>query len=105
MSDRSGLSHFRVLFEAALQDYEKQTGITLAKHPLAEQLQDCSSVESITALLHKQTQAFSEFIGSDKITKLFKNTVSILYVLSNIADLGRSINLVCPKAQSRILRL
>ena len=93
MSDHSGSSHFRVLFEAALHDYEKQTGITLAKHPLAEQLQGCGSVESITALLHEQAQALDEFIGSGKIMKLFKNTVSILYALSNIVNLG----LVCPK--------
>jgi hypothetical protein len=42
-------SHLKVLFEAALQDYERQTGIALAKHPLAERLQECDSVESITA--------------------------------------------------------
>ncbi|KAF8468611.1 hypothetical protein DFH94DRAFT_847987 [Russula ochroleuca] len=100
MSDHLGSSHFRVLFEAALQDYEKQTGITLAKHPFAKQLQDCCSVESITNLLHEQAQAFSEFRGSDKIAKSFKYSVSILYTLSNIADLGRSINLPFPPANA-----
>ena len=47
MTDQSGSSRLRVLFDAALLDYEKQTDIALAKHPLAEQLQSCDSVESV----------------------------------------------------------
>jgi hypothetical protein len=94
MSDQSGSSHFRVLFEAALQDYEEQTGIALAKHPLAEQLQNCDTVESVTAILDEQARVFSEFKGSDKITKLLKNAVSVLCTLFNSANL-----LVCQKAR------
>jgi hypothetical protein len=41
MSDQPGSSNFRVLFEAALEDYKQQTGIELAKHPLAKRLQNC----------------------------------------------------------------
>jgi hypothetical protein len=97
MSDESGSSHLRVLFEAALQDYEKKTGIALAKHPLAEQLQDCDSVESVTAVLHGQTQAFNEEIrGTDKLMKPLKNVLSVLCQLSATANLGQPIGLVCP---------
>ena len=94
MSDQPGPSHLQVLFEAALQDYEEQTGIVLAKHPLAEQLQSCDSVESVTAVLREQAHAFSEFRGGDKVMKLLKNTVSILHKLSASADLGQAIGLV-----------
>jgi hypothetical protein len=89
MSDQSGSSQSRlqVLFEAALKDYESQTGIVLAKHPLAEKLQGCDSVESITAVLDKQTQAFVEFRGRDKIMKPLKNSLSVLLKLSANADL------------------
>jgi hypothetical protein len=69
MTDQSASSHLQVLFEAALQDYEKKTGIALAEHPLADRLQNCDSVESVTAVLHEQTQAFSEFWGKDKVLK------------------------------------
>ena len=96
MSDQSGSSQLRVLFEAALQDYEKQTGIALANHPLAEKLQDCHSVEAITAVLRDQTQAFSEFRGKDKVLKLLKHAVSALYKLSAASDLGHDIGLVRP---------
>jgi hypothetical protein len=96
MSDQSGPLQFRsqVLFEAAPQDYEKQTGIVLAKHPLAEQLQGCASVESVAAILREQTQAFSEFRGKDKIMKLLNNSVSVLHKLSATADLGQAVGLV-----------
>ena len=94
MSDQSGLSRLQVLFEAALQDYERQTGIPLAKHPLAEQLQNCDSVESVTAVLREQTQVFSDFRGRDRVMGLLKNAVSVLYKLSATADLGQAIGLV-----------
>jgi hypothetical protein len=98
MSDESGPSRLQVLFEAALEDYEKQTGIALAKHPLAEQLQNCDSVESVTVVLREQTQAFSDFRGRDKILKLLKNAVSVLHKLSATADLGQGFGLVRPQA-------
>jgi hypothetical protein len=94
MSGQVGSSRLRLLFEAALQDYEKQTGIALAKHLLAEQLQNCDTVESITAVLREQTQAFGEFRGTDKVMKLLKNTVSVLYKLSAAVDFGQAIDTV-----------
>ena len=86
--NQSASSHLKVLFEAALQDYTSQTGIVLAEHPLAERLQECDSVESITVVLHEQTQAFNEFRGKEKIMTLLKNAVSILYKVSAYAKLG-----------------
>src|ERR1700733_8735239 len=98
MIDQSASSHLKVLFEAALQDYETQTGIALPRHPLAERLQECHSVESITGVLHEQTQAFNEFRGKEKVIKLLKNSVSVLYKLSACAKLGEVIGVVHLKA-------
>ena len=94
MSDQSELSHLQVLFEAALQDYERQTGIALAKHPLAERLQECDSVGSITAIFREETQAFKEFRGKEKIMKSLQNAVSLLSKLSACAKLGVVIGVV-----------
>ena len=96
MSDQLGLSRSEVLFESALQDYEKQTGIPLSKHPLAEQLQNCQSVESITILLQEQARAFNDFRGGDRIMKLLKSVVSTLSRVSAVAALGHDIGMVCP---------
>jgi hypothetical protein len=94
MNDQSASSRLQGLFEAALHDYEKQTGIALAEHPLAGQLQDCDSVESFTVVLHGQTQAFNEFRGREKIIKPLKNALSVLYNLSATANLGQDFGLV-----------
>ena len=82
MSDEPGSSRFRDLFVSALQDYENQTGISLAQHPLAERLQNCDSGDSLTAVLQEQARAFHEFQGNDRIMKSLKSTLSILSKLS-----------------------
>ena len=94
MNDQSGSSHLQVLFEVALQDYQNQTGVALDKHPLADKLQNCASVESITAVLSEQTQAFNEFREKDKVLKPLKKAVSALYKLSAAANFGHDIGLV-----------
>ena len=88
MSDQSESSHFQELFDAAFRDYENQTGEPLADHPLAEKLQSCHSVESVTAVLREQTEASSEIRGKDKVLKPLKNVLSVLHKLSSAPDLG-----------------
>jgi hypothetical protein len=86
MTDQSGSSRLRVLFEAALNDYEKQTGITLERHPLTEQLQLCNTVESATAFLQSQVRACSGHEGIDRIVESLNGTVPVLYSLSASFD-------------------
>jgi len=88
-------SRFRLLFEAALQEYQRQTGTILASHPLSEKLQDCDSIESITAVLQEQARTFSEFRGGDgRVMKSLKTVVSVVYTLSVSTGLGKAIGLV-----------
>jgi len=100
MGDRSASSRVRALFEFALQAYEKKTGITLAKHPLAVQLQSCHTIESITGLVQDQALAFGDFQGKDRIMKSIKSTVSILTALSATACLGDAIGLPFPPTKA-----
>ena len=93
MGDQLGSARFQVIYEASLQEYEKQTGIPLAKHTLTEQLQHCDSVESVTAILKEQVHAGGEFQGSDRIIKSLNSAVSSLSKLSLSTNLG----LVRPK--------
>jgi fungal STAND N-terminal Goodbye domain len=96
MSDQSGSSHLRVLFDAALEDYKQQTGIELAEHPLAERLQDGNTVESVTAILHEQAQDFKEFREKDKVLKPLKKVLTVLNILPSAADFAQDVGLVCP---------
>jgi hypothetical protein len=76
-------------------------GITLAKHPLAEKLENYHSVELITSPLQDQARAFSEFRICDRIMKSIKNTVSVLCMLVGTAAVGDSIGLVRQKTLMR----
>jgi hypothetical protein len=93
MGDQSGSPHLRVLFEAALEDYKQQTGIELAKHPLAERLQDINSVESVTTILCEQAQDLKEFREKDRVIKPLKKVLTVLLKLSSTAQ---GVGLVCP---------
>ena len=96
MSDQPELSHLQLFFEAAVQDYKKQTGIALIKHPLVGKLRNCDSVESVTAVLGEQMQAFSGSQEKDKVLKSVEKAVSVLYKFSATANFGQDIGLVRP---------
>jgi len=94
MADQSGSSRFRELFDSALRSYEQETGITLANHRLATELQHCDTIEGITALLQDQAKDFRK---TERITKSVKSIVSILTPLSSAASLPDTIGLVRQK--------
>jgi hypothetical protein len=99
MSDRLGPSHFQkfqALFEAAFREYERQTGKTLANHPLAEKLQSCDTVESVTAVLREQTETSREIRGKDKVLKPLKNVLSVLEKLISVTNVEFGRDLVSP---------
>ena len=95
MGDQSQSLRSRILFESALHDYQTQTGTALASHPLAEKLQNCDSVQAVTAVLQEQARAFSDIRGGDgKIMELLGHIVSALHTLSASAILGGVTGLV-----------
>lgn len=97
MTGLSESPHFQALWVSALQFYEEKTGISLEKHPLAVQLQNCPSVESINAVLERQTRAFSHYRKHSKIMKAFEAIVSVLTPLSAAASLVSAVGMVCQK--------
>ena len=98
MSHSSSSSSFQALFNAALEDYTNKTGTKLLYHPLAAQLDECDSVESISTLLQVQAQAFRKFHGEDgKIMRPLKRVIHVLYTFSRSPFFGEGVGLVCPK--------
>jgi hypothetical protein len=94
MSQPSSTSSLRDLFNAALQDYQNQTGTKLVEHPLARQFETCDSVDSITVILQEQAQIFREFRDNGKLMKSLKVSVDVLSTLSASTVLGEVIGLV-----------
>jgi hypothetical protein len=104
MADQSVPSCLRAHFELALEDYEMKTKISLAEHPLAQKLENCHSLDSITTLLQDQARSSGEFRGRD-IMKSIRRTVSSLYKLSDIAALGDGIGLVRQRMLMTVFRV
>jgi hypothetical protein len=97
MADQSRFARFNPLFESALQDYEKKTGIKLPEHPLTLQIQSHHSVQDISTLLD-QAQAVNDSQSIDRIIKSIENTVSILNTLSDATSLADDVGLVSQQA-------
>jgi STAND-like protein len=98
MSSPSGSSRLQDHFEAALVDYEKQTGIDLAKHTVADLLQNCNSVEDVATVLSGQAKDFKEFREKDKVLKPLKKVLTVLHLVSSAPSIAKHVGLVRPKA-------
>ena len=94
MADYTGSARFKAPFESALQAYEEKTGITLAQHPLARQLESCHSIEDATALLQCRVEVVNGSQENDRIVKAINSIVSILIPLSDAASLPDAVGLV-----------
>ena len=91
MVDQSGSTHFQAVFNSALEAYEKKTGVKLAQHPLAMELQNCDCVDSIITLLRGQAQ---DIRHNERIMKSINTIVSVLTPLSLVASLSDAVGLV-----------
>jgi hypothetical protein len=85
----SSSSNLQLIFNNALQLYEKRTKINLLAHPLAAQLQSCDTPGTIITLLREQVQIQAQ---DDKLTKWLDPIVNVLHTLS--VSLG-GVSLVC----------
>jgi len=54
---------FQSILDAALDNYSKQTGIDLTKHPsvLAEQLKNCRTSDDVVPILLERESAFRDY--------------------------------------------
>jgi len=87
----------KILFQAALDEFEKKSGIDLVQHQIFNKLISCESVVSVIDVLHEQTNLLrnSRGDGHDKLMKWIKRIVDILHTLSTNNVLVESVGLVC----------
>jgi len=89
--------NFTALFDCALTDYTKRTGIDLHSHPLASILERCDSPDSILAILQEQSRAFGEFRNGDpKLIKSLGSLVNLSHAISTSAVTSAGASLVGP---------
>ena len=97
--------NLRELFEHALETYKQQTGIELVNHPLAERLQDCNTVESVTNVIREQAQDFKKFQEKDRVLNPLRKVLKVLHILPSAADFAQDAGLVRPQASTGVQRL
>jgi hypothetical protein len=95
-STPSSPTSFHSIIVNALVAYEKRTKKSLLSHPLAEQLQTCSSPGAILLVLQQQVQENDQSQSNDEmLTKWLDPTVKVLYAFTEA--LGEGVSLVCPR--------
>ena len=89
----SSSTNFQPIFEKALKEYKKKTGKDLTAHPLATQINGCTSPEAILTVLEGKANELNQSRSGDvRLTKWLNPTVNILNALS--ATLGQGVGLV-----------
>ncbi|KAN0120604.1 hypothetical protein V8E52_004431 [Russula decolorans] len=91
----------KLLFEAALNEFENRTGTNLVQHQVVDKLVNCQSADSVIDVLQEQAQAFRNFRGDDgRVMTWLKQTVDVLDSLSTSGVLGEGIGLPFPPAKA-----
>lgn len=85
--------NFRLILDAALDDYVKQTGVDLTKHPLSDELQRCGSPEEVLRLLQKREKAFKDYRDESRLINCLGPVVQVVHAFSSTLCQGTS--LVC----------
>jgi hypothetical protein len=88
---------FYDLFDAALKEYNRKTGIDIVTDPLTVTLLDCDSSDEVLDILQEQAHAFNQHQNGDGAVQLMrqlKPTVDVLLGLSSSGVFGRGFGLV-----------
>ena len=84
---------FQLILDAAFDSYANQTGIDLSKHPSANKLQHCHSVEDLLQLLLEREAAFIGY--QDKHRKLIDSLRPVVKIVHGFSTfLGEVAGLV-----------
>lgn len=86
-------ANFKLIFDAALADYLKQTGEDITKYLFAEKLQTCQSVDDVLELFQDKEKQFKDYRdGNSKLINCLNPVVRVLHALSGV--LGEAASLV-----------
>jgi hypothetical protein len=78
-------SRFQTIFDAAMSDYTKKTGIDLVTHPFAQTLQNCQSSDAILDLLQDKAKQFNTYRDVNrKLINCLKPVVQVLHTVSAV---------------------
>ena len=86
-------TNFKVILEKALNEYTKKTGVELAKHDFAQQIEGCTSPDEVLWLLREKAKQFKEYReGNRRLINCITPIVDVVHVLSGC--LGEALSVV-----------
>ena len=89
----SSSANFQSILDAALDNYIKQTGIDLTKHPSADKLQNCHSPDDVLQILSETESAFKDYRDQHRnLIDRLRPVVQVVHAFS--AVLGEAAALV-----------
>jgi hypothetical protein len=85
--------NFQSILDAALDNYTRQTGIDLTKHPSADKLQTCRSPDDVLQILSERESAFNEYRDKNcNMIDRLRPVVQVVHTFSGV--LGEAAGLV-----------
>ncbi|KAH9953747.1 hypothetical protein BC827DRAFT_1159086 [Russula dissimulans] len=85
MASTTSSPGFQSILDAAFDGYTKQTGIDLAKHPSAEELQSCHSPDAVLQLLQERENAFKDYRGGHRrLINWLRPVVQVIHAFSGV---------------------
>ena len=90
----SSSSNFQPIFDNALRAYERRMKKDLSAHPLAVQLQDCSSPSNILDVLQQQVDKLNQSQRrNERWTRWLNPTIKVVHAF--LVTLGEHVTSVC----------
>jgi hypothetical protein len=95
-------SRFKDIFESALNEYTRQTGIDLTECEFAEKLEGCSSPDDVLRLFEVKAHQFKEYReGNRRLINWMSTITRVVHLLAGslgegLTSVGPQINHPCP---------
>jgi fungal STAND N-terminal Goodbye domain len=78
-------ANFQSILDAALDDYARQTGVDLTRHPSAEKLQSCHSPDDVIRLLLEKETAFKDYRDNHRnLIDRLRPVVQVVHAFSGV---------------------
>ena len=93
----SSADRFRDIFNEALQEYTRQTGVDLTKCDFVSQLERCGTPDAVLMLLREKARRFKEYRdGNRKLITWITPVVQVVHLFAGF--LGEALSVVSRKA-------
>jgi hypothetical protein len=95
-SSNASFSQIQDIFDAALKEYARKTGVDIATDPITASLRPCHTSDAVLAVLQEKAHAFDEYRNGDWKGRLMGRLKPVVEILVGLSDgvLSEGVSLV-----------